>query len=84
MTGSCLERGGLATGPQQGVLDAGDGWELNPDEIKLAEVALERGYVTACCGKWHRGNQPEFMLTALGLDERFGMRQYNDIWPLHP
>src|SRR6476620_8465734 len=34
---------------------------LNPDEITVAEVLRGAGYATACIGKWHLGDQPEFL-----------------------
>jgi arylsulfatase A len=34
---------------------------LHPDEIILAEVVNEQGYATTIIGKWHLGDQPEFL-----------------------
>ncbi len=31
---------------------------LNPKEITIAEVLKQKGYATACVGKWHLGDQP--------------------------
>jgi arylsulfatase A-like enzyme len=36
---------------------------LHPDEIILAEVVNEQGYATTIIGKWHLGDQPEFLPT---------------------
>jgi hypothetical protein len=34
----------------------------------MAEVLKAAGYATACIGKWHLGDQPEFLPTAQGFD----------------
>jgi arylsulfatase A len=50
---------------------------LHPDEVTIAEVLKERGYATTCIGKWHLGDQPEFLPTRQGFDEYFGI-PYSD------
>lgn len=57
---------------------------LNPDETTLAEMLKEQGYATAIFGKWHLGDQPQFMPTRQGFDEFFGIPYSNDMWPFHP
>ena len=57
---------------------------LHPDEMTLAEVVKQNGYATACFGKWHLGHLPEFLPTAQGFDEYFGIPYSNDMWPFHP
>ena len=84
MTGSYPKRVGLATGPEMGVLFTGEPWGLNPDEVTIAEILREQGYVTGCFGKWHLGDQPAFLPTEHGFDEYFGIPYSNDMWPLHP
>lgn len=54
---------------------------LNPSEITLAEMLRERGYATGCFGKWHLGDQWEFMPLAQGFDEYWGIPYSNDMWP---
>jgi arylsulfatase A-like enzyme len=56
-----------------GVLFPGDRKGLNPDEVTIAEMLKERGYATACIGKWHLGDHPEFLPTRQGFDEFFGV-----------
>lgn len=63
--------------------------ELHPEEITLAEVLAQRGYVSACIGKWHlasrgggrvTGQSPfpqELMPNAQGFDYFFGTPQHN-------
>jgi arylsulfatase A-like enzyme len=52
---------------------------LNPDEITIADVLKERGYATACIGKWHLGDQREFLPTSQGFDYYYGIPYSNDM-----
>ncbi len=52
---------------------------LHPDEITIAEVLKTRGYATACIGKWHLGDHPDFLPTKQGFDEYFGIPYSNDM-----
>ncbi len=52
---------------------------LNPREITMAEILKGRGYATACVGKWHLGDQPEFLPTRQGFDSYFGIPYSNDM-----
>jgi arylsulfatase A-like enzyme len=52
---------------------------LHPDEITLAEILQKQGYKTACIGKWHLGDQPEFLPTRQGFDYYFGIPYSNDM-----
>ncbi len=54
---------------------------LHPDEVTLAEVLRAAGYATACIGKWHLGDQPEFLPTRQGFDEFFGIPYSDDMTP---
>lgn len=57
---------------------------LNPEEMTIAEVVKQKGYATACFGKWHLGHLPKFLPTSQGFDEYFGLPYSNDMWPFHP
>ncbi|MBL8753607.1 MAG: sulfatase [Planctomycetes bacterium] len=57
---------------------------LAAGETTLAELCRDRGYATACFGKWHLGHHPKFLPTRHGFDEWFGLPYSNDMWPLHP
>jgi len=46
---------------------------LNPNETTIAEVLRERGYATDYLGKWHVGDQVEFLPTRQGFDSYFGL-----------
>ena len=57
---------------------------INSKEITLAELCKQRGYATACFGKWHLGHHTEFLPLQHGFDEYFGIPYSNDMWPYHP
>ncbi len=84
MTGCYPKRIDMATGSNFGVLLAGDRKGLNPDEVTIAEVLKTAGYKTGMFGKWHLGDQPEFLPTKQGFDEFFGIPFSHDIHPFHP
>ncbi len=52
---------------------------LNPDEDTIADVLKRQGYATACIGKWHLGDHPEFLPTSQGFDSYFGIPYSNDM-----
>ncbi len=52
---------------------------LNPAEYTIAERLKRQGYVTKCVGKWHLGDQPEFLPTRQGFDHYFGIPYSNDM-----
>lgn len=51
---------------------------LPNDEITLAELLRERGYATACIGKWHLGWDESFRPLRHGFDAFFGLPYSND------
>jgi arylsulfatase A len=73
LTGRYAQRAGLPF-----VLFPTERKGLAPQEITLAEVLKERGYATACIGKWHLGFLPPFQPTQQGFDEFFGLPYSND------
>lgn len=83
-------RAALLTGcyPKRVGLDKGVLWPtsttgLNPWEITIAEILKEKGYATACIGKWHLGHLPDFLPTRQGFDTYFGIPYSNDMGPEH-
>lgn len=52
---------------------------LSPNEVTIAEVLKSAGYVSACIGKWHLGDQPAFLPTRQGFDEFFGIPYSDDM-----
>lgn len=67
--------------PVPGVLFPGDAEGLHPDEVTVAEVLKAAGYATAVVGKWHLGDQPEFLPNKQGFDLHFGLPYSNDMGP---
>lgn len=64
---------------------------LNPNETTIAEVLKTAGYATMIIGKWHLGDQPEFLPTRQGFDSFFGIPYSDDMtaregqpWPELP
>ena len=78
-------RSALLTGcyPQRvgmpGVLFPGNDIGLHPDEITIGDVLKGQGYRTKIVGKWHVGDQPEFLPTNHGFDEYYGLPYSNDM-----
>lgn len=64
-----------AFGPNQGI-------GLHTDEVTIAEMLKDRGYSTMMIGKWHLGNEPEFLPTTQGFDAYLGLPYSNDMWPV--
>ncbi|HUR60202.1 MAG TPA: sulfatase-like hydrolase/transferase, partial [Opitutaceae bacterium] len=54
---------------------------LSPAERTIAEVLKDAGYATAAIGKWHLGDQPEFLPTRQGFESYFGLPYSNDMGP---
>ena len=81
MTGCYPQRVGLARGSGHAVLFPGDPHGLHPNEVTIAETLKHAGYATGCFGKWHLGDQPQFLPTSQGFDAYFGIPYSNDMWP---
>ncbi|NRA49277.1 MAG: sulfatase-like hydrolase/transferase, partial [Phaeodactylibacter sp.] len=84
MTGCYPQRVDLHTGSNFAVLLAADPKGLNPEEVTLGESLKKQGYATGLFGKWHLGDQAEFLPTRQGFDEYFGLPYSHDIHPFHP
>ena len=68
----------------QGALNHTSRFGLNPAEWTLPKMLKERGYATACFGKWHLGTVPELSAPRQGFDEFFGLPYSNDNSKYHP
>ena len=62
-----------------GVFFPGQSVGLNPAEVTIAERLKALGYATQCVGKWHLGDQPEFLPTRQGFDHYLGIPYSNDM-----
>lgn len=49
------------------------------EEVTIAEMLQDNGYVTGLVGKWHLGHQQKFLPLAQGFEEYFGIPYSNDM-----
>lgn len=52
---------------------------IHPGEETMAELLKQNGHATACVGKWHLGDQPEFLPTRNGFDTFLGIPYSEDM-----
>lgn len=78
LTGRLPVRSGMSSDKRR-VLFPDSGGGLPASELTLAEALKERGYATACVGKWHLGHLPRFLPTRNGFDSYFGIPYSNDM-----
>ena len=52
---------------------------LNPEEYSMGRMFQDRGYATACVGKWHLGHLPDFLPMQHGFDSYYGIPYSNDM-----
>jgi arylsulfatase A len=52
---------------------------LHPSEITIARLLQDAGYATQMVGKWHCGDQREFLPTRHGFDHWYGLPYSNDM-----
>ncbi len=57
---------------------------ISDEEITLAQMLKTKGYATGMAGKWHLGDEPQFLPTRRGFDEYLGIPYSHDMWPHHP
>jgi len=62
-----------------GVYGPGSKSGLNSKEVTIAEHLKALSYATMCIGKWHVGDQPEFLPMRQGFDHYFGLPYSNDM-----
>jgi arylsulfatase A-like enzyme len=79
LTGCYPPRIGFTEFDGMPVLFPGDRWGLDPSEVTLARVLSTHGYATQAIGKWHSGDQPDFLPTNHGFDHFFGLPYSNDM-----
>ena len=63
------------------VLFPGNAEGLHQDEVTVAELLKKQGYSTGIIGKWHLGDQPEFLPRKHGFDYYYGLPYSNDMGP---
>jgi len=74
MTGCYAKRVSMPT-----VLYPASSTGINPNEKTIADLLKPLGYATMIVGKWHLGDQPEFLPTRHGFDHYFGLPYSNDM-----
>ncbi len=79
MTGCYPPRIGFGSFDGRVVLFPGQALGLNPREITVARLLQEAGYATKIVGKWHCGDQREFLPTRHGFDSYYGLPYSNDM-----
>lgn len=82
MTGCYPRRVGMDVSDLGGkVLQPVSSKGLSPEETTLAEVLSAAGYATFLVGKWHLGDQSEFLPTRQGFDDYLGIPYSDDMTP---
>ena len=81
MTGRYAARMGIAQMRLQNVLFPGDTTGLPQSETTIARALKNRGYSTACVGKWHLGCVAPHRPNDHGFDYYFGIPYSNDMNP---
>lgn len=80
MTGCYSQRLGMHDNPRDGkVLRPVSPYGLNPNETTIAEALKAAGYATGMIGKWHLGDQDEFLPTRQGFDWFYGIPYSDDM-----
>ena len=64
----------------EGVLFPRHAEGLPKDEITIASLLSDKGYATACVGKWHLGHKSGYLPTDHGFDSYFGIPYSNDMY----
>jgi arylsulfatase A len=79
LTGCYPPRIGFGSFDGNIVLFPGQAVGLNPNEITIARLLQQTGYATQLVGKWHCGDQKEFLPTRHGFDSYYGLPYSNDM-----
>jgi len=79
MTGCYPPRIGFGSFEGRVVLFPGQALGLNPKELSIAKLLKQAGYATKLVGKWHCGDQKEFLPTRHGFDSYYGLPYSNDM-----
>ena len=76
LTGSYPVRYGWSRGVVGHIMKKKRG--LSPEAITMAEIFKGAGYTTGIFGKWHLGDEPDFMPNNQGFDETFFINKSNN------
>ena len=78
LTGRYAVRSGMASDRRR-VLFPDSAGGLPESEVTTAEALKQKGYATACVGKWHLGHLPQHLPARHGFDYYFGVPYSNDM-----
>ncbi len=81
LTGCYPPRIGFGSFHGNRVLRPGDELGLEKHEFTIAQLLKKADYATKIVGKWHCGDQPEFLPLNFGFDEYYGLPYSNDMCP---
>ena len=76
LTGSYPVRYGWSRGVVGHIMKKKRG--LSPEAITMAEIFKGAGYTTGIFGKWHLGDEPDFMPNNQGFDDSFFINKSNN------
>jgi len=76
LTGSYPSRLGWNRGVIGHIMKRGQG--MSQDALTIAEIFKEQGYRTGIFGKWHLGDEPEFLPHQQGFQESFYINKSNN------
>jgi len=79
LTGCYPPRIGCGDFDGKNVLFPGEATGLNPSEETIASLLRQVGYASKLVGKWHCGDQAEFLPTRHGFDSYYGLPYSNDM-----
>ncbi len=79
LAGSYPPRIGFGSFEGLPVLFPGQPVGLADTEVSMARLLSDAGYATLMAGKWHCGDQPEFLPTRHGFDHYLGLPYSNDM-----
>lgn len=79
LTGRLPIRSGMCGDNKRGVLFPDSPGGLPSNEITIAKALKDKGYHTACIGKWHLGHLPQYSPKKHGFDYHFGIPYSNDM-----
>src|SRR5690554_2606417 len=79
MTGCYPNRIGFENFDGEIVLKPGQAVGLNTEEFTMPKMFKEAGYTSMIVGKWHCGDQNEFLPLSHGFDYFYGLPYSNDM-----
>jgi arylsulfatase A-like enzyme len=78
LTGRLPIRSGMCSNERR-VLFPDSAGGLPDAEVTIAEALRDKGYTSACVGKWHLGHLPQYLPLRQGFDYYFGLPYSNDM-----